>query len=61
MPGENGMVKVSNALRARLRSNEHETEDRSYIERCFGHSIYSPTSSRASSSSSAPATTGCHL
>ena len=33
MPGENGMVKVSNALRARLRSNEHETEDRGYIER----------------------------
>ena len=28
MPGENGMVKVSNALRSRLRSNEHETEDR---------------------------------
>ena len=42
MPGENGMVKVSNALRARLRSNEHETEDRGYIERCFGRSIYSP-------------------
>ena len=42
MPGENGMVKVSNALRARLRSNEHETEDRGYIERCFGRSLYSP-------------------
>ena len=42
MPGENGMVKVSNALRSRLRSNEHETEDRGYIERCFGRSIYSP-------------------
>ena len=42
MPGENGMVKVSNALRSRLRSNEHETQDRDYIERCFGRSIYSP-------------------
>ena len=42
MPGENGMVKVSNALRSRLRSNEHETEDRGYIERCFGRSLYSP-------------------
>ena len=42
MPGENGMIKVSNALRSRLRSNEHETQDRDYIERCFGRSIYSP-------------------
>ena len=37
MPGENGMVKVSNALRSRLRSNEHETEDRGYIERGRAH------------------------
>ena len=42
MPGENGMVKVSNALCSRLRSNEHETQDRDYIERCFGRSLYSP-------------------
>lgn len=47
MPGENGMVKVSNALRSRLRSNEHETQDRDYIERCFGRSIYSPPGARA--------------
>ena len=41
-PGENGMVRASNALRARLRSNERETEDRDYIERCFGRSLYPP-------------------
>ena len=40
--GENGMVRASNALRAQLHSNEHETQDRNYIERCFGRSIYSP-------------------
>lgn len=40
--GENGVVRASNALRSRLRSNEREGEDRTYIERCFGRSIYSP-------------------
>lgn len=40
--GENGMVRASNALRAKLHSNERETQDRNYIERCFGRSIYSP-------------------
>ncbi len=40
--GENGMVRASNALRAQLHSNEHETQDRNYIECCFGRSIYSP-------------------
>ena len=40
--GENGMVRASNALRAQLHSNERETQDRNYIERCFGRSIYSP-------------------
>ena len=40
--GQNGMVRASNALRSHLRSNEHETQDRDYIERCFGRSIYSP-------------------
>ena len=40
--GQNGMVRASNALRSHLRSNEHETQDRDYIERCFGCSIYSP-------------------
>ena len=40
--GENGMVRASNALRARLRSNERETQDRDYIERCFGRSLFSP-------------------
>ena len=40
--GENGMVRASNALRAQLRSNEREGEDRAYIERCFGRSLYSP-------------------
>lgn len=40
--GENGMVRASNALRARLRSNERESEDRDYIERCFGQCLYSP-------------------
>ena len=42
IPGENGMVKVSNALRSRLRPNEREKEDRSYIERCFGRCLFSP-------------------
>lgn len=27
---------ASNALRSHLRSNERETEDRDYVERCFG-------------------------
>ena len=40
--GQNGMVRASNALRARLRSNERESEDRGYIERCFGRSLYAP-------------------
>ena len=40
--GANGMVRASNALRAQLHSNERETQDRNYIERCFGRSIYSP-------------------
>ena len=40
--GQNGMVRASNALRARLRSNERESEDRDYIERCFGRSLYAP-------------------
>lgn len=57
MPGENGMVKVSNALRSRLRSNEHETEDRGYIERCFGRSIYSPDKLARIEQQLAPATT----
>ena len=41
-PGDNGMVRVSNALRSRLRSNEKEGRDRDYVERCFGRSLYSP-------------------
>ena len=40
--GENGMVRASNALRSHLRSNERETEDRDYVERCFGRSLYAP-------------------
>ena len=40
--GENGMVRASNALRSHLRSNEREGEDRDYIERCFGRSLYAP-------------------
>ena len=40
--GENGIVRASNALRARLSSNERETEDRDYVERCFGRSLYPP-------------------
>ena len=40
--GENGMVRAANALRAHLRSNEREAEDRDYIERCFGRSLLSP-------------------
>ena len=40
--GENGMVRATNALRAHLRSNERETEDRDYVERCFGRSLYAP-------------------
>ena len=42
VPGENGIVRASNALRARLSSNERETEDRDYVERCFGRSLYPP-------------------
>ena len=40
--GENGMVRASNALRSHLRSNERENEDRAYIERCFGRSLFPP-------------------
>lgn len=36
------MVRASNALRSHLRSNERETEDRDYVERCFGRSLYAP-------------------
>ena len=62
MPGENGMVKVSNALRSRLRSNEHETQDRDYIERCFGRSIYSPqTLARIEQQLCTGNHLGCHL
>ena len=41
-PGENGMVRASNALRARLSSNERQQEDRDYVESCFGRSLFSP-------------------
>lgn len=62
MPGENGMVKVSNALRSRLHSNEHETQDRDYIERCFGRSIYSPqTLARIEQQLCTGNHLGCHL
>ena len=40
--GGNGMVRASNALRAQLRSNEQEDEDRDYVEGCFGRSLYPP-------------------
>ena len=42
VPGENGIVRASNALRARLSANEREAEDRDYVERCFGRSLYPP-------------------
>ena len=42
VPGENGIVRASNALRSHLSSNERETEDRDYVERCFGRSLFSP-------------------
>ena len=62
MLGENGMVKVSNALRSRLRSNEHEAQDRDYIERCFGRSIYSPqTLARIEQQLCTGKHLGCHL
>ena len=61
MPGENGMVKVSNALRSRLRSNEHETQDRDYIERCFARSISSPqTRARIEQQLGTGNNLGCH-
>ena len=41
-PGDNGMVRVSNALRSRLRSSEKEGRDRDYVEQCFGRSLVSP-------------------
>ena len=41
-PGENGMVRASNALRARLSSNQRQQEDRDYVESCFGCSLFSP-------------------
>lgn len=42
VPGENGIVRASNALRARLSANEREAEDRDYVERCFGRSLFPP-------------------
>lgn len=42
VPGENGIVRASNALRSHLSSNEQEADDRDYVERCFGRSLYSP-------------------
>ena len=42
VPGENGIVRASNALRARLSANEREAEDRDYVESCFGRSLYPP-------------------
>ena len=64
--GENGMVRASNALRSRLRSNERETEDRDYVERCFGtapETIWaatsgSPVGSRRPANRSAPMPSG---
>ena len=40
--GENGMVRASNALRAQLESGDRESEDRDYVEGCFGRSLYPP-------------------
>ncbi len=40
--GQGGMVHAANALRSQLRSNEREKEDKAYIERCFGRSLFSP-------------------
>ena len=55
-------AKSSNALRSRLHSNEHETQDRDYIERCFGRSIYSPqTLARIEQQLCTGNHLGCHL
>ena len=42
VPGENGIVRASNALRSRLSANEREAEDRDYVEWCFGRSLFPP-------------------
>ena len=40
--GENRLVRASSALRSHFRSNDRKTQDRDYVERCFGRSLYSP-------------------
>lgn len=40
--GHGGLVQAAQALRGQLRANEHEKEDKDYIERCFGRSLFSP-------------------